>query len=168
MEGATEGWTVTPPAHRFDLAIEEDLIEEVVRLHGYHRLPAIPQRVISTLTRVTETRVSTDRARQTLIDRGYQEIISYSFTDAEEQRQLLGTATELELSNPISRELSVMRRSLWPGLLQAVSANQKRQQNPLAPVRNRCCLSHGGRYDDRGRGYWRRCVGYRASGTLGW
>jgi phenylalanyl-tRNA synthetase beta chain len=131
VEGATEGWTVTPPAHRFDLAIEEDLIEEVVRLHGYHRLPEIPQRVTSVLTRVTETRVGIDRARHALIDRGYQEIISYSFTDADEQRQLLGTATELELSNPISRELSVMRRSLWPGLLQAVSANQKRQQNRL-------------------------------------
>jgi phenylalanyl-tRNA synthetase beta chain len=66
-----------------------------------------------------------------MIDRGYQEIISYSFCDAGHQRQLLGSAAELELSNPISRELSVMRRSLWPGLLQAVSANQKRQQTRL-------------------------------------
>jgi len=135
VEGASEGWTVTPPAHRFDMSIEEDLIEEVVRLHGYQRLPAIPQRVTSVLTRVTETRVGLDRARLTLIDRGYQEIISYSFTDADEQRQLLGTATELELSNPISRELSVMRRSLWPDLLQAVSANQKRQQNRFRRLR---------------------------------
>ena len=131
VERASEGWTVTPPAYRFDLAIEEDIIEEVVRLHGYNRLPEIPQRVSAKLTRVTESRVSVDRARHLMIDRGYQEIISYSFCDAEYQRQLLGSAAELELSNPISRELSVMRRSLWPGLLQAVSANQKRQQTRL-------------------------------------
>jgi phenylalanyl-tRNA synthetase beta chain len=131
VEPATQGWTVKPPAYRFDIAIEEDLIEEVVRLHGYGRVPEIPQRAPAKLARITETRVGVDRVRHALIDRGYQEIISYSFTDAKEQQQLLGSATELELSNPISQELSVMRRSLWPGLLQAVSVNQKRQQNRL-------------------------------------
>jgi len=131
VEPASQGWTVTPAAYRFDIAVEEDLVEEVVRLYGYSRVPETPQRAPTTLARISETRVGVDRVRHALIDRGYQEIISYSFTDSKEQQQLLGSATELELSNPISQELSVMRRSLWPGLLQAVSVNQKRQQNRL-------------------------------------
>ncbi|TDJ42861.1 MAG: phenylalanine--tRNA ligase subunit beta [Gammaproteobacteria bacterium] len=125
------GWSVTPPPYRFDIAIEEDLVEEVIRLYGYDKVPEIPQRSATPLGRVTETQVSIKRARGLLIDRGYQEIISYSFVDPVKQSALLGDADELELANPISNELSVMRRSLWPGLLQAVSLNRKRQCNRL-------------------------------------
>jgi len=123
------GWSITPPPFRFDIAIEEDLVEEVVRLYGYDKVPEIPQRSVPLLARITETRVPLDRARALLVDRGYQETISYSFVDPARQTTLLGEADELELANPLSSELSVMRRSLWPGLLQAVSVNQKRQQN---------------------------------------
>jgi len=123
------GWAITPPAFRFDIAIEEDLVEEVVRLYGYDKVPEIPQQAVPLLARITETRVPLDRARTLLIDRGYQETISYSFVDPVRQAALLGEAGELALANPLSGELSVMRRSLWPGLLQAVSVNQKRQQN---------------------------------------
>jgi phenylalanyl-tRNA synthetase beta chain len=125
------GWSVTPPPYRFDIAIEEDLVEEIIRLYGYDKVPEIPQRSATPLARVTETQVPIKRARGLLIDRGYQEIISYSFVDPVKQSALLGEADELELANPISSEQSVMRRSLWPGLLQAVSLNRKRQCNRL-------------------------------------
>jgi len=81
------------------------------------------------LARVTESVVPVARARNLLIDRGYQETISYSFVDPARQTELLGEATELALANPISSEQSVMRRSLWTGLLQVVAANQKRQRS---------------------------------------
>ena len=124
-----DGWIVIPPAFRFDIEIEEDLVEEVVRLFGYDKVPEIPQQMRATLSRVTETQVTAKRARMLLIDRGYQEVITYSFVDPARQEALLGVAAELQLTNPISSEQSVMRRSLWPGLLQAASANRKRQQS---------------------------------------
>jgi phenylalanyl-tRNA synthetase beta chain len=123
-----DSWNVVPPSWRFDIEIEEDLIEEVARLYGYDNIPEIPQQAATKLTRVTETRVPVERARSLLVDRGYQEAINYSFVGPELQTELLGAAEELTLANPISVEQSVMRRSLWLGLLQSVAVNQKRQQ----------------------------------------
>ncbi|MDP7042035.1 MAG: phenylalanine--tRNA ligase subunit beta, partial [Gammaproteobacteria bacterium] len=122
------GWSVTATSARFDIEIEEDLIEEVVRLYGYDQVPEQAQQVAATLACASEARVTTDRARTLLADRGYQEAITYSFVDPDRQRTLLGDASDVELVNPISAEQSVMRRSLWPGLLQAVSVNSSRQQ----------------------------------------
>jgi phenylalanyl-tRNA synthetase beta chain len=122
-----EDWMVTPTPARFDIAIEEDLIEEVVRLYGYDQVPEQPQQSAVTLAIQTEGHVALTRARTLLTDRGYQEVITYSFVDPDRQTELLGTASDLALTNPLSGEQSVMRRSLWPGLLQTLSANQKRQ-----------------------------------------
>ena len=129
ISSSATGWSVTPPPYRFDIAIAEDLVEEVVRLYGYDKVPEIPQQSVPLLARVTESVVPIARARNLLIDRGYQEIISYSFVDPVRQTELLGESEELPLANPISSELSVMRRSLWTGLLQVVAANQKRQRS---------------------------------------
>jgi len=124
-------WTVTPPAYRFDLAIEEDLIEEVVRLYGYDQVPEIPESAELNLALSGESQVTLERACDTLVARGYQEVITYSFVDPQKQTALLGDTADLELANPLSTEQSVMRRSLLPGLLQVASDNRKRQQSRL-------------------------------------
>ena len=128
VKAQADGWSVTPTPARFDIAIEEDLIEEVVRLFGYDQVPEKSQQSAAILAAQTETQVPLARVGSLLTDRGYQEVITYSFVDPEQQTALLGSADDLTLANPLSAEQSVMRRSLWSGLLQTVSANQKRQQ----------------------------------------
>lgn len=120
-------WQVTPPSWRFDIHIEEDLIEEVARLFGFDNIPEQHARAEEHMAPCTETRVRNERAADLLVDRGYHEAITYSFTDAALQSTLF-PATALALKNPISAELGVMRLSLWPGLIQAVRENQRRQQ----------------------------------------
>jgi phenylalanyl-tRNA synthetase beta chain len=121
--------SVTPPSWRFDIAIEEDLIEEVARLYGFDNIPAQDATNTAAITPWTETQVRIERAGDLLVDRGYQEAITYSFTDPAVQSVLFADAPALALSNPISAELAVMRLSLWPGLLAAVRENQRRQQH---------------------------------------
>ena len=123
-----EGWTVVPPSHRFDMQYEVDLIEEVARIHGYDSIPETTLAAQSPLETVTESKIDMERAAATLIGRDYQEIVTYSFIDPEANRKFTGEESELVLSNPISSELSVMRASLWPGMVAAASANLARQQ----------------------------------------
>ncbi|MEJ2604167.1 MAG: phenylalanine--tRNA ligase subunit beta [Gammaproteobacteria bacterium] len=125
---ADDGWRVTPPSFRFDLAIEEDLIEEIARVYGYDEIPEIRARGAVALPAVTETRVDRERVRSLMVDRGYHEAITYSFVDPGRQRDVLGQEGEIALSNPISHELSVMRASLLPGLLEALARNLSRQR----------------------------------------
>ncbi len=121
-------WIVTPPSFRFDITIEADLIEEVGRVYGYDNLPT--KRPVATLSAemANEVRQPVSRICQLLIDRGYQEAITYSFVDPKIQRLLFPDVDGVALANPLSSELSVMRTSLWPGLLQALLYNQNRQQ----------------------------------------
>lgn len=129
LESAGEGvWRVAPPTWRFDVRIEEDLIEEVARLYGYDNIPETAAQIEQVLSPWPERRVRNERAADLLVDRGYQEAITYTFTDANWQR-ILHPDNALALANPISAELGVMRLSLWPGLLQAVRENQRRQQS---------------------------------------
>jgi len=120
-------WQVVPPSWRFDIHIEEDLIEEVARLYGFDNIPEANPSVAQDIAPWTERRLRNERAADLLVDRGYHEAITYSFTDATAQAVLFPD-TALALRNPISAELGVMRLSLWPGLLQAVRENQRRQQ----------------------------------------
>ncbi|MEE8249508.1 MAG: phenylalanine--tRNA ligase subunit beta, partial [Gammaproteobacteria bacterium] len=125
------GWRVTPPGFRFDLRIEEDLFEEVARMIGYDNIPVTPELSAGHLGTATESRVTEDRLADLLAARGYSEIISYSFVDEELENAINpGTATA-KLANPISKDLSVMRRSLWPGLLKTATQNLSRQQNRM-------------------------------------
>ena len=121
-------WKVTPPSWRFDIHIEEDLIEEVARLHGFDNIPETDATTSQDIRPWTETRVRNERAADLLIDRGYFEAITYSFTDAKWQAELFADSP-VALANPISAELGVMRLSLWPGLLHVVRENQRRQQS---------------------------------------
>lgn len=128
VKSGKDGWTVTAPSARFDIEIEADLIEEVVRLYGYDQIPEIRGSTSTVLGASTESRVPEERAWEVLAARGYQEAITYSFVAAELDRLFAIGGESIELSNPISSELSVMRRSLWPGLVGALQHNLSRQQ----------------------------------------
>ena len=125
-----DGWLVIVPSFRFDLAIEVDLIEELGRLYGYDKLPETrPQGTVLTAD-ISEHNIATSRLQSLLVDRGYQEAITYSFVDPEFQKYLAVEGEEaIVLANPISAELSVMRTSLWPGLVQALTYNSNRQHD---------------------------------------
>jgi phenylalanyl-tRNA synthetase beta chain len=130
MQVATDaaGWQITPPGCRFDIAIEADLIEEVARIIGYNNLPMRSLLMRSALSQAPEAYLTLDRAKDLLVDRGYQEAITYSFVDEEIQNLIDPEQTVVRLQNPISSELSVMRTTLWCGLLRAALYNTNRQQ----------------------------------------
>ena len=118
---------VTPPSFRFDLAIEEDLIEEAVRLFGYDNIPAQPPAAPSTMLPQDEIQLSDDALRDALVALDYQEVITYSFVDPAMEANLLGNTAPLALVNPIASQLSVMRTSLWSGLVETLRHNVNRQ-----------------------------------------
>jgi len=123
-----DGWRVRIPSFRFDLDVEDALVEEVARIFGYDEIPEATAVCETPLASASEAEIDLDRVANTLVARDYQEIISYSFIDAESNTLICGEQSELLLSNPISSEMSVMRGSIWPGLLTAASANIARQQ----------------------------------------
>ena len=123
------GWDAVAPPWRFDIAIEEDLIEEVARVYGFERIPETVQPARQPLAPCTETRVGIDTITDLLVQRGYHEAITYSFIEPELQKLFVPDAATLELTNPISTDLASMRASLWPGLVTALAANQRRQQS---------------------------------------
>lgn len=121
-------WHITAPSYRFDLLIEEDIIEELARIYGYHNIPARNLAQPLTLLPQPERHISLTRLRHLLIERGYHEAVTYSFTSPQAQQLIAPQQEAIVLANPISADLSVMRTTLWPGLLQAVAYNQSRQQ----------------------------------------
>ncbi|GAW86812.1 phenylalanyl-tRNA synthetase beta chain [Bathymodiolus platifrons methanotrophic gill symbiont] len=125
----SEGWQVTPPGFRFDIAIEADLIEELGRVYGYNNLPQSSLLMRSALSQAPEAILEIDQIKDLLVGRDYQEAITYSFVDEELQKALVPDDTYIKLQNPISSELAVMRTTLWCGLLQAAAYNTKRQQS---------------------------------------
>ena len=126
---ADDGWDVISPSHRFDIEIEVDLIEEIARVFGYDEIPEATAIAETPLELVTESQIDLEVAAGTLVARDYQEVITYSFVDPDSNKRLTDVESELVLSNPISSEMSVMRSSLWPGMLMAASANASRQQD---------------------------------------
>jgi phenylalanyl-tRNA synthetase beta chain len=119
---------VIPPSHRFDIAIEQDLVEEIGRIYGYDRIPRADARVPQRPQAATEQFIARERLMLLLADRGYQEAVTYGFVDARTQRLLFPDRAALELTNPISAELGEMRVSLWTGLLEVLRRNLRRQQ----------------------------------------
>ena len=118
---------VTPPPHRFDLVIEEDLIEEVARLIGYNNLPTTPPLAPITARVQTEAQRSRFAVRHRLASLGYQETINFSFVEADWERDLVGNADPVKLLNPIASQMSVMRSSLLGSLLQVLKFNLDRK-----------------------------------------
>ncbi len=123
-----EGWEVTAPSCRFDISIEVDLIEEVGRIYGFAEMPTNRGMSRTVMQAAPEAVFDLHRAKQVLVNRGYQEAITYSFIDPEQQRAIDPQHTGVELANPISAQMSIMRTSLWPGLLETARYNQARQQ----------------------------------------
>lgn len=129
VERTAQGWLAWAPSWRFDIAIEEDLIEEVARIHGYNRLPVRRPAARLALRPDHEARTPLARLRRQMVARGYQEAVTYSFVAPELQKALLPEAVSPVLANPISADLSVMRASLFPGLVRALTHNLNRQQS---------------------------------------
>ncbi|MEE3661437.1 phenylalanine--tRNA ligase subunit beta [Brenneria sp. g21c3] len=125
------GWQAIAPSWRFDMEIEEDLVEEVARLYGYNNIPNVATQAPLKMTSHREANLSLKRVKTLLVDHGYQEAITYSFVDPKIQALIHPGEEALILPSPISAEMSAMRLSLWSGLLSAVVYNQNRQQNRL-------------------------------------
>ncbi len=124
-----EGWSVVIPSFRFDIDVEDALIEEVARIHGYDEIPETTAIAETPLAPAPEGFIDLDVVANMLVTRDYQEVITYSFVDQEIDARISGASSELRLSNPISSEMSVMRSSIWPGLLGAAASNVARQQD---------------------------------------
>ena len=119
--------TVTPPSYRFDLQIEEDLIEEVVRMVGYQNLPEMPPLAPITARIRPESKRSPFAVRRALASLGYQETINFSFVQERWEHELAGNANPIKLLNPIASQMSVMRSSLIGSLLQVLKFNLDRK-----------------------------------------
>jgi phenylalanyl-tRNA synthetase beta chain len=121
-------FAVKAPSYRFDIAREEDLIEEIARLHGYDKISAI--KPIANLSILDAPEAAWNKACMAgvLRDFGYQEVVTYSFVDESWERDLMGNASPIKLKNPIASNLSVMRSGLWGGLLDALTYNLNRKQ----------------------------------------
>jgi len=128
VAASADGWHVTAPPRRFDLSIEEDLIEEIARIHGYDAIPATLPGGGTRLAAPSETRLGAHELRQHLAARDYLEAINYAFIDAQWLSLWSLDANTVPLANPLSAELAVMRPSLLPGLADALKRNLARQQ----------------------------------------
>ena len=130
-DDSQDGWLIKPPSYRFDIAIEADLIEEIARIHGYNNLPLTKASMGTELKKDSEAILDSERIKDLLVHRDYQEAITYSFVDQSLQNKLAPDALPIVLKNPISADLSVMRTTLWGGLIQAAQRNRNRQQDRI-------------------------------------
>ncbi|ANY15849.1 phenylalanine--tRNA ligase subunit beta [Bordetella pseudohinzii] len=124
-----ETFSVTPPSYRFDLEIEEDLIEEVARIYGFERIPSVPPVARAKMHAQPEARRGQHALRRAIAARDYQEVVNYSFVQAEWERDYAGNDNPVRLLNPIASHLSVMRSSLIAGLVAIVRHNANRKQS---------------------------------------
>lgn len=124
--GKNSGWKVTAPTWRSDVTGAHDLVEEVARLAGYDNIPSRPPRASTVAVARPETQVDAAELKNALVARGYFEAVTYSFVEPNTQTQLTGKRG-IALRNPIAANLAAMRRSLWPGLLDALRGNLNRQ-----------------------------------------
>jgi phenylalanyl-tRNA synthetase beta chain len=127
VERQGEDFIVTPPSHRFDMEIEEDLIEEIARLHGYDNIPAPPPKAQLAMLPLPENRRGPMAVRHLLAERGYFEVVTFSFVEAAWEADFAGNADPIQLANPIASQMGVMRTTLIGGLVGVLAANRKRQ-----------------------------------------
>ncbi len=128
---ADDGVIITPPSWRHDLEIEEDLIEEIARVIGYDHIPAKPPVGPMAMQAQTEVQRPLAALRDTLVERGYQEVINLAFTPEAWEKDFAANAAPVELANPIASQLSVMRSTLIGGLINTLMHNQRRRQPRL-------------------------------------
>jgi phenylalanyl-tRNA synthetase beta chain len=116
-------FTVTPPSYRFDIEIEEDLIEEIARIYGFDNIPALPPITRAAMRAKPEATNSLHELRAKIAAQDYFEVMNYSFVDAAWEHEILGNANPIKLLNPIASHMAVMRSSLIPGLLANIQYN---------------------------------------------
>ncbi|MFN3629545.1 MAG: phenylalanine--tRNA ligase subunit beta [Casimicrobiaceae bacterium] len=121
--GEAETITVTPPSYRFDLSIEEDLIEEIARIHGFDAIPSRPPLARAAMRARPEAERSLHTLRARLAGQDYFEVINYAFVDPAWETEVVGNADPIRLRNPIASQMAVMRSSLIPGLLANIRHN---------------------------------------------
>jgi len=140
-------FSVTPPSYRFDITVEEDLIEEVARVYGYSRIYSPLPLARVTILPQAEAQRSLTQQRNMLVLRDYQETINYSFVDAKWELDLCGNVTPIALKNPIASQMSVMRSSLLGGLLGVLRTNLARKQPRVRVFEiGGCFAAEGGDY----------------------
>ena len=125
---AGDVFIVTPPSYRFDIEIEEDLIEEVARIYGFENIPDQPPVASLKMSANAEAKRGVHLLRQRLALQGYQEVVNFGFTDLESEKRLTGTTEKevIAVLNPIANQYGVMRSTLWGGLLNNLKANLNR------------------------------------------
>ncbi|WP_213778541.1 phenylalanine--tRNA ligase subunit beta [Caballeronia sp. dw_276] len=124
-------FAVTPPPYRFDIEIEEDLIEEVARIYGFEKIPARPPVAISEMRPTNETRRSVHVLRHAVAARDYAETVNFSFVDAEWEADFAGNSNPVKLLNPIASQLSVMRTTLFGSLINVLRYNLNRRADRI-------------------------------------
>ena len=139
-----DGYWVTPPSYRFDLAMETDLIEEVARIHGYDRIPVSAPTAPAAMWQASEARVSAAALRARMVARDYQEIISFSFVDRQWETDFYGNSDPVALANPIAANLNVMRSGLIASLVDCLRLNLSRQQERVRLFEVGCGFARAG------------------------
>ncbi len=135
-------FTVQPPSFRFDLEIEADLIEELARVYGYEHIPAVPPQAALNMLPLPENRRTLAAVQQLLVNRDYQEIVSYAFVEAQSEQDLCGNCVPVVLQNPIASNMAVMRSSLVSGLVGALRYNLNRKQTRVRLFEVGACFAH--------------------------
>lgn len=143
IQSASDGWLVTPPGFRFDVEIEADLLEELVRVYGYNNIPRTSPSYHSVIQPQPEAKNSLSNIKNSLVNRGYYEAICYSFVDPTWQKIIDPETATIALANPLSSEMSVMRTTMWPGLLNALKHNINRQQSRVRLFETGLCFVPG-------------------------
>ena len=129
FETTADTFVVTPPSFRFDIAIEEDLIEEVARIIGFDNIPANPPTAQAVMRHTPEVVRSAHTIRAEIAVLDYQEVINFSFVEESWEHEMLGVKNPIRLLNPIASQLAVMRTSLLPGLVANIRYNANRKQS---------------------------------------
>ena len=119
-------WTIKPPSFRFDIRIAADIIEELARLYGYDKIPVQRLSINANISTSSQAAISANEFSNSLVNRGYKEVITYSFISHEMHELVSPNAAKILLKNPISDDMAVMRSSLWPGLIQSAKSNIRR------------------------------------------
>ncbi len=151
-ERAGVDFLVTPPSYRFDLAIEEDFIEEIARLHGYDAIPAVAAAHVQTMLAPPEATVAPIIVKRALVARGWQEVITFSFVSSSREATLFGETADrpppVAVLNPIASHLDIMRTTLAGGLIEVLSTNLARKQDWIRVFEaGRCFARAGAGYD---------------------
>ncbi len=119
-------WTITPPSFRFDIRIPADIIEELARLYGYDKIPVQRLAIDANISNASQTKITSNDLSSALVNRGYKEVITYSFISNEMHDLVDPKAKKILLQNPISDDMAVMRSSLWSGLIVSAQSNIRR------------------------------------------